>query len=127
MLATTSPARHTSCVERSGADPAPVNFDPATHPILAAHWFEDELFRPIGSIAAAVVANPLFQRQVERLHQIGARAVGELLAELGVELGVQTLINKKLATYAKLDPKVVEAAGGDRFWPAPLHEIRRAS
>ncbi len=33
--------------------------------------------RPIGEIAAELVANMRFRRQVERLHRLGARVVGE--------------------------------------------------
>ncbi len=34
-------------------------------------------FRPIGKVAAEVVADLRFRRQVERLHRLGARVVGE--------------------------------------------------
>ena len=41
-------------------------------------------------IAANVVANLRFRRQVERLHRLGPRAIAELLAELGAERSIQT-------------------------------------
>ena len=42
MLSTTSPARRSRRSKRSGANTAPVDFDAADHPILAAHWFDIE-------------------------------------------------------------------------------------
>ena len=81
--------------------------------------------RPIGEIAADVVADLRFQRQVLRLHRLGPRVTAELLAEIGAERSIQTLIDSKLDTYARLDPEAIEAAGGDGFSPAPLHEVRR--
>ena len=80
---------------------------------------------PIGPIAAEIVANRKFQRQVERVHALGPRVTAELLAEIGAERGITSIIDSKLNTYAGLDPKAIEATGGDGFWPLPLHEIRR--
>lgn len=37
---------------------------------------------------------------------------------------MMTVIDGKLETYAELDPEVLEAAGGDGFWPLPLHEVK---
>ena len=51
--------------------------------------------RSIGQIAAEVVADLRFRRKVIRLHRQGSRAVGEFLAGLGAELGVQTGVVKK--------------------------------
>ena len=78
---------------------------------------------PIGPIAAVVVADLRFQRQVERVHALGPRAVAELLAEIGAERGITTIIDRKLDTYAGLDAAAIEAAGADRFPPAPFPEI----
>ena len=80
-------------------------------------------FRPIGSVAAEVVADLKFRRQVEHLQRLGARAVGELLAEVSAERGIRTVIDQKLSRYAELEPEVLETAGGD-FWPDPIHEVR---
>ncbi len=79
-------------------------------------------FRPIGKVAAEVVADLRFQRKVIRLHQQGPRVLGEYLAELGVDIG--TIIDRKLDTYAELEPEVLEAAGGDTFSPVPIHGVR---
>ncbi len=79
--------------------------------------------RPIGEIAAEVVADLAFRRKVERLHSLGARVTAEMLAELGAERSIMTVIDRKLERYAQLEPEVLEATGGDRFWPAPLWEV----
>ena len=38
---------------------------------------------PIGPVAAEIVADLRFRRQVLRLHRLGPRAMAELLAEIG--------------------------------------------
>jgi len=78
----------------------------------------------IGAVAAEIVTDLRFRRRVLRLHNLGARAVGEMLAELGAERGIQTIIDQKLDTYGGLNPEVLEAVGGDDFWPVSLHEVR---
>ncbi len=81
--------------------------------------------RPIGQIAAEVVADLRRRRKVQRLHRLGDRVLGEFLAELGADRGIATVIDQKLDTYIELDPEVLEAAGGDEFWPVPLHGVER--
>jgi len=47
--------------------------------------------RQVGQIAAGVVvdiADLRFQRRVQRLHDLGPRAVGELLAEIGADFSI---------------------------------------
>ncbi len=73
--------------------------------------------------AAEVVADLKFRHQVLRLHRLGPRVVGELLAEIGAERSIQTLIDQKLDTYAELEPETLEVTGGDGFWPAPLRGV----
>ena len=75
--------------------------------------------------AAEIVADLKFRRQVERVHALGARVTAELLAELGAERSIQTIIDRKLDTYAALDPEAIEAAGADRFGSLPIHEVPR--
>ncbi len=79
--------------------------------------------QPIGQIAAEVVANMRFRHQVLRLHHLGPRVVGELLAEIGAERSIMTLIDQKIDTYAQLKPETLEVAGGDDFWQPPLHGV----
>ena len=85
------------------------------------------MLRSIGAKAAEIVADLKFRRQVIRLHRQGPRAVGELLAEIGAERSIATTIDRKLDAYTEVEPEVLEAAGGDEFWPAPLRELRRQS
>ena len=49
-----------------------------------------------------------------------------MLAELGAERGIQTIIDRKLDRYTDLDPEALEAAGGDDFWFAPVRLLRFA-
>ncbi len=83
------------------------------------------VFRSIGAIAAEVVADLRFRRQVQRLHRLGDRVLGEYLAELGADRGVQTPIDQKLDVYAELEPETLKVTDGGDFWPTPLHEVRR--
>ena len=62
MLSTTSPARRSRRSKRSGANTAPVDFDPATHPIISKHWFGIEPPHPVGQIAAEMSADLRFKR-----------------------------------------------------------------
>ncbi len=55
MLTTISPTRTASSASRSGVNMAPVNFNPATHPIIAHHFFGIEPFHPNGQIATDVL------------------------------------------------------------------------
>ena len=79
--------------------------------------------RSIGQIAAEVVADMKFRRQVLRLHRLGPRITAEFLAELGAERGIQTVIDQKLDTYAELEPETLEVTGGDGFWPVPVRRV----
>ncbi len=81
--------------------------------------------RSTGSAAAETVANLRFRRKVERIHSLGPRVTAELLAEIGAERNIRTVIDDKLERYAGLDPKAVAVTGGDDFWPAPLTEVGR--
>ena len=81
--------------------------------------------RAIGAIAADVVADLRFRRQVERLHAKGPRLLAELLAELGAERSIQATIDEKVARYVDIPTEALDAAGGNAFWPPPLHEVER--
>ena len=125
MSITTSSARAASRAKCHGANTAPVSFDPAAHPIIARHWFGVEPLRPIGQIAAEVGVDIRRRRKVQRFHRCGDRVLGEFLAELGAELSITTVIDRKLDTYLEIEPEVLEVAGGDRFPPNPIHEVER--
>ncbi len=81
--------------------------------------------QPFGPIAAEVVDDLRFRRQVLRLHRLGPWVTAELLAELGAERSIQTVIDEKLDTYVELEPETLEMTGGDRFWQPPLHGVER--
>ena len=70
-----------------------------------------------------MIDNLRFRRQVEHLHRLGPRAVGELLAEIAAERSIMTLVDQKLTTYTELDSTALAAAGGDTFWTVPLREV----
>ncbi len=82
-------------------------------------------FRSIGAGAAEVVADIKFRRHVQQVHRLGDRVFGELLAELGAERGIQTVIDQKLERYAELDPDALDVTSGDDFWQPPLHGVER--
>jgi hypothetical protein len=75
-------------------------------------------------IAANVVSDLRFRRQVQHLHRLGPRATVELLAEIGAERSITNIIDRKFATYAGIEPEALEAARGDKFWLAPIHVVR---
>ena len=111
------------CVASSAAlDPLndpPLDFEADTMPILAAHWFGTKPSRPIGEVAAQLVADRRRQRQFEPVTRLGPRAVGELLYEVadGGDL------DRALAAYERLTPALLKASGGDRFPPSPVHAV----
>ncbi len=80
--------------------------------------------RPIGSIAAEVVADLRFRRQIQKLHDLGPRPIAEFLGELGAERSIRSIIDRKLERYAALDPKALEATNGSDSWPAPIQEVQ---
>jgi hypothetical protein len=76
----------------------------------------------LGEVVEDLVDRLRFQRQVEKLHALGQRAVGELLAEIGEQRACRTFIDQRLETYAALDPELVKAIApsfsGPRSAPA---------
>ena len=104
------------------AELTPVEIDSATHPIICRHWFGIPP-RGVGSVSAEIVACPRRQRAAEHLHDLGPRPVLEALAE--VEAGAD--LDHVLADFERIDAEMVAELDGDKFWPVPLHEVRRAS
>lgn len=102
-------------------NPAPVDglppgLDPKTHPVICRHIF---------GIEPPPSARDLrFKHDVERLHRLGPRALHELLSELGATRQILTLIENRTAQFASIDPDALTATGGDRFPPAPIHQVR---
>ena len=60
------------------------------------------------------------ERMVERVHALGPRAVGELLAEIAAVTGQHVRVVDLVEEYAALDPAVLRAVGADHFPPMPL-------
>ena len=73
---------------------------------------------------SARIDSPRLERMVERVHALGPRPLGELLAEIATATGEPGLIADRLQAYAGLDPEVIRALGGDRFAPMPLGVVR---
>jgi hypothetical protein len=74
--------------------------------------------------AFIALESPRFRWLVRRLHGLGPRVVGELLAEIGGAHLIRLDIERRLEAYAALDPAVLAALGADRFpsWP-PLRVV----
>ena len=81
--------------------------------------------QPVGEVVDDLVGELRFHRQVEKLHRLGPRAYGELLAEIGEQRGIRTFIERRLRAYAALDPEVVRELDGDEFPRPPLYEVPR--
>ena len=100
--------------------------DPGRNPNFSRRWTDPphcESLRSVGSAAAEVVADLQFRQQVARVHALGARVTAELLAEIGTEQSIMPVIKAKLRTYASIDPRALQATGGDKFWPPPVREV----
>ena len=102
-------------------DRPPAGFDADACPIIARHYFGVEPFRPIGEVAAEVILNLRRQHQIEHVHRLGPRAVGELLYEVakGEDL------DRALEPYQRLTPGLLKVLGGGHFPPVPIHEVER--
>ena len=76
---------------------------------------------PVGKVVDDLVADLRFHREAEKLHALGPRPYGELLAEIGEQFGCRTFIEQRLRAYGALDPEVVRALGADKFPRPPLY------
>ena len=56
------------------------------------------------------IDNPAFRREIEAIHRLGPRALGELLIEISADPAT-------LARWARLNSSIVQAVGGD-LWPS---------
>ncbi len=66
------------------------------------------------------LAGQRLDRLIERVHALGPRPLAELLGEIATATGEPGLIADRVAAYARLDPDLVCALGGDRFPTMPL-------
>ena len=85
--------------------------------------FETQHNRTTDKTQCADAGNPLtgqrFERQIARVHALGVRPLAEMIAEIATLTGESALIADRVAAYARLDPEIVRALGGDRFPPIP--------
>ena len=88
-------------------DSALADLDPDAHPIICRHWFGLDPLRPIGHVAAEVVAGLRRQRQIEHVHRLGPRAVAELLCEVSEAED----LDRALDAYERLTPDLLKALG----------------
>jgi hypothetical protein len=63
------------------------------------------------------------QRLVARIHDLGPRAVFELVDELDRHHGLGDDLDRRLQRYADADPELLHAFGADRFAPLPTRVI----
>ena len=81
--------------------------------------------RPIGEVIGDLVGELRFHRQAEKLHALGPRPYGELLAEIGEQLGCRTFIEMRLREYAEIPPETLRELDGAEFPRPPLYEVKR--
>lgn len=67
---------------------------------------------------------PRLQRLVTTVHGLGPRAVAELLTEFAAAHDAEADLLDRLERYARLDPGMSGAFGGDRFPHRPLMLVR---
>jgi len=102
--------------------------DPTKNRNFKRRWTEPPRckgFKSIGEAAAEIVEHLPFQRKVERIHRLGPRVLGEMLAELGAERSIMTIINQKIDRFIKLNPETLQATSGDDFPPVPIHGVQQ--
>ena len=80
--------------------------------------------RLLGEVADDLVVDLRRHRQVEHLHALGPRAFGELLGEIGEQLGCRAFIDRRLRAYAALDPEVLRELDGGEFPRPPLYPVK---
>ncbi len=66
----------------------------------------------------------LYERMVERVHNLGPRPLAELLAKIATATGRPDIVADRLQAYARLDPDILRAVGGDIFPPCVLGVVR---
>ena len=81
----------------------------------------------IGHIAATTVADVRFRHKIEKLHARGPRAVAEVLAEIGAERSIGTVVDQTLDRHLAVPEEALEATGGDRLPPAPLYAVNNTN
>lgn len=65
-----------------------------------------------------IVCEPIFQRRVIELHNLGPRGLAEFLAEIADEHGIEDDVRRRLNDYGRLNPLLLASLGADRFAPS---------
>ncbi len=103
----------------------PLNFRPTDFPIISQHWFNVEPFRPVGELAAEVVADLRFRNKMTVLLAMGNRPVAEMVAEFAVHHGLEAELDQVLDRYLEIPTAALDATNGRDLPPIPLHEVSR--
>jgi hypothetical protein len=64
-----------------------------------------------------------FQRNVDRLPELGSRVLYEMLIELGRRTMHMTTIEQVVERFAAIDPNTLRDLRGDRFPTRPLRAV----
>jgi len=65
------------------------------------------------------IADPVFRQRCRKIHTLGPRILGELIAELAARTNAPGWVNSRLTEYAAINPGVVEALNC-HDWPSDL-------
>ena len=95
----------------NGRDTLPDNLDPVRHRIIAEHWF------------GLTPEDLRFQRNVQRLHDLGPGPLLYALREIGQRHSIATTVERTVEQYAQLDADVVHALGANELPALPIHEM----
>ena len=92
------------------------------YPILSKHWG----LHPQSTCSKAPphIRDLRLQRDIEKLHQLGPRAIYEMLDEIGCRHSCRAFIEDRASRYAELDPAIIKELGGDNFPVPVLHEVQ---
>ena len=96
----TTTTRRVKAADR--ADAIPQGFDPIRYPIIATHF-----------LGINTRAQPI-HREAEKLHALGPRPYGELLAEIGEQRRCRTFIEMRLREYAAIPPETLRELDDER-------------
>ena len=108
-------------IRKIPVDAIPSDLDPNRNPIIATHFFG---WQRLGDVAAGIIRDLRRRRNVDRLCREWPRAMVEIVDEFGAKSMRMTEIEQRLEHCVQLlDAGVVEAVGGDRLSPAPLHLV----
>ncbi len=77
----------------------------------------------IEPVAAAISADLVFCRKVQRVLAKGERPIVELLAEIGVRYGLTVAIDQLLDRYEHIPDEALDVANGRDLPSAPVYDV----